>query len=222
MIEDNVKELLKKIPSEVTLVVAVKYASKKQIDEAIKVGVTDIGFNHYQQMKNLTPYFPPKIKTHFIGTLQLNKAKKVVNLNTYLIESVDSYELAEKINNAAKEKKTIQKILIQVKTDEKKSTGLEPDDLLKLLDQISTLKYLSLEGLMTIPPKSEDPEDSRKYFKELKDLKDKAENHLKKHLQHLSMGMTNDYQIAIEEGASIVRIGRKVFDVSCFKKESIS
>ncbi len=213
MIEDNVKELLKKIPSEVTLVVAVKYASKKQIDEAIKVGVTDIGFNHFQQMKDLAPYLPTEIKTHFIGTLQLNKAKKVVNLNPYLIESVDSYELAEKINNAAKEKKTIQKILIQVKTDEKKSTGLEPDDLLKLLDQISTLKYLSLEGLMTIPPESEDPEDSRKYFKELKDLKDIAEKHLKKHLQYLSMGMTDDYQIAIEEGASIVRIGRKVFDV---------
>ena len=213
MIEDNVKELLKKIPSDVTLVAAVKYTSKIQIDEAIKVGVTDIGFNHYQQMKDLAPYLPPEIKTHFIGTLQLNKAKKVVNLNPYLIESVDSYELAEKINNAAKEKKTIQKILIQVKTDEKKHTGLEPDDLLKLLDQISILKYLSFEGLMTIPPESEDPEDSRKYFKELKDLKDKAEKHLKEHLQHLSMGMTDDYQIAIEEGASIVRIGRKVFDV---------
>ena len=214
MIEDNVKELLKKIPSNVTLVAAVKYASKIQIDKAIKVGVTDIGVNHYQQMKNLAPYLRPEIKTHFIGTLQLNKAKKVVNLNPYLIESVDSYELAEKINNAAKEKKTIQKILIQVKTDEKKHTGLEPDDLLKLLDQISTLKYLSFEGLMTIPPKSEDPEDSRKYFKELKDLKDKAEKHFKKHLQYLSMGMTDDYQIAIEEGASIVRIGRKVFDLS--------
>jgi Predicted enzyme with a TIM-barrel fold len=106
MIEDNVKELLKKIPSNVTLVAAVKYASKIQIDKAIKVGVTDIGVNHYQQMKNLAPYLRPEIKTHFIGTLQLNKAKKVVNLNPYLIESVDSYELAEKINNAAKEKKT--------------------------------------------------------------------------------------------------------------------
>src|SRR5665647_1860403 len=113
MIEDNVTEILKKISSEVILVVAVKYASKKQIDEAIKVGVTDIAFNHYQQMKDLAPYLPPEIKTHFIGTLQLNKAKKVVNLNPYLIESVDSYELAEKLNNAAKEKKTIQKILIQ-------------------------------------------------------------------------------------------------------------
>jgi pyridoxal phosphate enzyme, YggS family len=213
MIEDNVKELLKKIPPDVTLVAAVKYASKIQIDEAIKAGVTDIGFNHYQQMKDLAPYFSSEIKIHFIGTLQLNKAKKVVNLNPYLIESVDSYELAEKINDAAKEKKAIQKILIQVKTDEKKHTGLEPDDLLKLLDQISTLEYLSLEGLMTIPPKSEDPEDSRKYFKELKDLKDKAEKHLKKHLQYISMGMTDDYQIAIEEGASIVRIGRKIFDV---------
>lgn len=213
MIEDNVKEILKNIPSDVTLVAAVKYASKRQIEEAIKVGVTDIGFNHFQQMKELSPHLPPEIKTHFIGTLQLNKAKKVVNLNPYLIESVDSYELAEKINDAAKEKKAIQKILIQVKTDEKKHTGLEPNDLLKLLDQISTLKFLSLEGLMTIPPKSEKPEDSIKYFKELKDLKDKTEKHLKKHLQYLSMGMTDDYQIAIEEGASIVRIGRKIFDV---------
>ncbi len=213
MIRNNVKKILKKIPSDVTLVAAVKYASKKQIDEAIKVGVTDIGFNHYQQMKDLAPYLPPDIKTHFIGTLQLNKAKKIVNLNPYLIESIDSYALAEKINNAAKEKKVIQKILIQVKTDETKYTGLKPDDLLKLLDQISTLKYLSFEGLMTIPPESEDPEDSRKYFKELRDLKDNAENHLKKHLRYLSMGMTDDYQIAIEEGASIVRIGRKIFDV---------
>jgi PLP dependent protein len=213
MIEDNVKELLKTLPSDVTLVAAVKYASKTQIEEAIKAGVTDIGFNHYQQMKDLAPYLPPEVKTHFIGTLQLNKAKKIVNLNPYLIESVDSYELAEKINNAAKEKKRIQKILIQVKTDGKKHTGLDPDDLLKLLDQISTLEYLSFEGLMTIPPKNEDPEGSRKYFKELKDLKDKAEKHLKKHFQFLSMGMTDDYQIAIEEGASIVRVGRKIFDV---------
>jgi pyridoxal phosphate enzyme (YggS family) len=214
MIKDNVKEIRNKMPSEVTLVAVVKYASKSQIDEAIKVGITDIGFNHYQQMRDLAPYLPPEIKTHFIGTLQLNKAKKVVNLNPYLIESVDSYELAEKINNAAKEKKIIQKILIQVKTDEKKDTGLVSDDLLKLLDQISALKYLSLEGLMTIPPESKDSEDSRKYFKELKYLRDKAEKHLEKHLQHLSMGMTNDYQIAIEEGASIVRIGRKIFNVS--------
>jgi len=211
MIEDNVKELRNTIPSKVTLVVVVKYASKKQIEEAIKVGVADIGFNHYQQMRDLTPYLPSRIKTHFIGTLQLNKAKKVVNLNPYLIESVDSYELAEKINNAAEENKTIQKILIQVKTDEKKDTGIEPDDLIKLLDQISTFKYLSIEGLMTIPPESKDPENSRKYFKELKNLKDRAEKHLAKHLQHLSMGMTNDYQIAIEEGASIIRIGRKIF-----------
>ncbi|HII91593.1 MAG TPA: YggS family pyridoxal phosphate-dependent enzyme [Methanosarcina sp.] len=213
MIEDNVKEILKMLPSDVTLVAAVKYASKTQIEEAIEAGVTDIGFNHYQQMKDLAPYLPPEIKTHFIGTLQLNKAKKIVSLNPYLIESVDSYELAEKINNAAKEKKRIQKILIQVKTDGKKHTGIEPGDLLKLLDQISSLEYLSFEGLMTIPPKNEDPEDSRKYFKELKELKDKAEKHLKKHLQFLSMGMTDDYQIAIEEGASIVRVGRKVFDV---------
>jgi pyridoxal phosphate enzyme (YggS family) len=213
MIKDNVKEIRNEMPSEVTLVAVVKYASKSQIDEAIKVGITDIGFNHYQQMRDLAPYLPPEIKTHFIGTLQLNKAKKVVNLNPYLIESVDSYELAEKINNAAKEKKIIQKILIQVKTDEKKDTGLVSDDLLKLLDQISTLKYLSLEGLMTIPPESKEPEDSRKYFKELKNLRDKAEKHLEKHLQHLSMGMTNDYHIAIEEGASIVRIGRKIFDI---------
>lgn len=214
MIKDNVRKILKNIPSDVTLVAAVKYASKKQIEEAIKVGVTDIGFNQYQQMKELAPYIPPDIKTHFIGTLQLNKVKKVVDLNPYLIESIDSYALAEKINNAAKEKKITQKILIQVKTDGKKNTGLEPDELLKFLDQISTLKYLSLEGLMTIPPESEDPEDSRKYFKELRDLKDKAEKHLKKHLRYLSMGMTDDYQIAIEEGASIVRIGRKIFDVS--------
>ncbi|WP_054865060.1 alanine racemase [Methanosarcina barkeri] len=121
MIEDNVTELLKVIPSDITLVAAVKYASKIQIDEAIKAGVTDIGFNHYQQMKDLAPYLSPEIKTHFIGTLQLNKAKKVVNLNPYLIESVDSYKLAEKINNAAKNKKRIQKILIQVKTDDKKT-----------------------------------------------------------------------------------------------------
>jgi PLP dependent protein len=72
MIEDNVKKLLKKIPSDVTLVAAVKYATKIQIDAAIKVGVTDIGFNHYQQMKDLAPDLPPEIKTHFIGTLQLN------------------------------------------------------------------------------------------------------------------------------------------------------
>lgn len=211
MIEDNVKEILRNIPCAVTLVAAVKYASKKQIDAAIKAGVTDIGFNHFQQMREVAPDLPPEIKTHFIGTLQLNKVKKVVNLNPYLVESVDSYELAEKINNAAGEKKIIQKILIQVKTDEKKHTGLESENLLELLDQISALEYISIEGLMTIPPESEDPEDSRKYFKELKELKDKAENHLNKHLQYLSMGMTDDFQIAIEEGASIIRIGRKIF-----------
>lgn len=213
MIKENTKKLLKKIPPEVTLVAAVKYASKEQIEEAIRAGVTNIGFNHYQQMRELAPDLPPGIKIHFIGTLQLKKAKKVVNLNPYLIESIDSYELAEKVNDAAEEKKIVQKILVQVKTDERKHTGLAPNDLFKLLDQISKLKYLSLEGLMTIPPESEDPEDSRKYFKELKDLKEKAEKHLKKDLRYLSMGMTDDYQIAIEEGASIVRIGRKIFDV---------
>ena len=210
-IKENMQRLLNEISPKITIVIAVKYADQKQITEAINAGATDLGFNTYQQMEEVKNIVDNRTKLHFIGTLQKNKAKKVVALNPVLIQSIDSEELCLKINDAAKKANKVQDILIQVKTDTNKKAGTCPENLEKLLKSADSMSHINVQGLMTVHPYSDNPENSRQYFRKMNSYFQNSSRILEKKLEYLSMGMSNDYNIAIEEGANMVRIGSAIF-----------
>lgn len=207
-IHDNVEKILQQIGPGIVLVAAVKYASYEQIMEAVDSGIKDVGFNTFQQMEEVAPMLPSGVKIHFIGTLQMNKVKKVIGLDPVLIQSVDSFGLAQKISIASKR---TQGILVQVKTDNKKGTGVLPEDLDGLLKKIGSLGNVKVEGLMTIPPYTGNPDDSRQYYRAMRSYFFQAEKALERKLKYLSMGMSGDYMAAIGEGATMVRIGEGIF-----------
>ncbi len=210
-IRDNIDKILNAVGSKATVVIAVKYANLKQITEAINAGAANLGFNTYQQMEEVKKIVDNRTKLHFIGTLQKNKAKKVVALNPALIQSIDSEELCQKINSAAKKAGKIQDILIQVKSDTNKTTGIPPENLEKLLKSADAMNHINVRGLMTVHPYSDNPENSRQYFRKMNTYFQKSSKILRNKPKYLSMGMSNDYKIAIEEGANMVRIGSAIF-----------
>jgi len=212
-IEENIKKIKNSIPDNVTLVAAVKYASNEQIFGLSKAEVKDFGFNTYRQLREAKKLLPSNIRIHFIGHLQSNKVKKLLQERAFLIQSVDSYDLAEKIDKVARELGIKQDILLQVKTDETKKHGfsaLETENIVLKIN--NNLKNINIKGLMTIPPLSENPNNSRRYFSSVKNLFDSISKKMDKKLEYLSMGMSDDYKIAIEEGANMVRIGRALFE----------
>ncbi len=211
-IAENVEKIRNSIPDDITIVAAVKYASNEQILELVKAGVKDFGFNTYQQLKQVKALLPSDARIYFIGHLQSNKVRKVLQENVFLIQSVDSYKLTEKIDRVANELGIKQDILLQVKTDETKKHGFSASETENIVLEINNnLKSIKIKGLMTIPPLSANTHDSRKYFSSMKKLFDKLTKKKNKKLEYLSMGMSDDYKIAIEEGANMVRIGRALF-----------
>ncbi len=210
-IEENIRKIRGNIPKNVALVAAVKYASNDQILELAKAGVLDFGFNTYQQLESVKPLLPGSIRIHFIGHLQTNKTRKVLECGISLIQGVDSYKIAEKIDGVCSELGINQGILLQLKTDESKSYGIMPAELEDIALKIeNNFKNVKIKGLMTIPPIAK-PEESRKYFSLTKNLFDNLSKKLERKLECLSMGMSDDYKAAIEEGATMVRIGRALF-----------
>jgi len=214
-IKENVSRILSEIPKEVILVAAVKYANIEQIKELVEAGVTELGFNTYQQMVDVKQAMPGKVLSnvnfHFIGHLQSNKVRKVMKLGTSLIQSIDSYHLAEKMQLVGEEEGLFQDILVQVKTDDAKEYGIPPLELEEFLLRLKELDHLSIRGLMTIPHVEKNPEDARKYFAKMSGLFEKSCGILGTQLDYLSMGMSDDYKIAIEEGANMIRLGRILF-----------
>ena len=202
-------------PSDIRLVAVTKNVELARIIEAVKTGVTVFGENRVQEAKEKILNFKFKISNsriewHLIGSLQKNKAKYAVQLFD-LIHTIDSFGLAEEVNKQGEKEDKIQRILVQVKLSEEETKhGILEKNLMELLEKIISMGNLKLEGLMTMPPFFEDPEKTRPYFKRLREIKDKAE---KKgfHLPELSMGMSNDFEVAIEEGATMVRIGTAIF-----------
>lgn len=208
----NVQKIRSTLPQHVTLVAAVKYASNEQILELIKTGIIDLGFNTYQQLKAVRPLLPYNIRVHFIGHLQSNKARKVLECGTYLVQSIDSYKLAEEMHGICSKLGISQNILLQVKTDKKKSYGINPLELENIALKIEkSLTNIKIMGIMTIPPIAE-PEEARKSFSLAKNLFDRLSKKMGRKLEYLSMGMSSDYKIAVEEGANMVRIGKAVFE----------
>jgi len=211
-IAENVEKIKNSIPDNATLVAAVKYASNEQILELIKAGVKDLGFNTYRQLKEAKKLLPSDARIHFIGHLQSNKVRKVLQENVFLIQSVDSYKLAEKIDNVARELRIKQDILLEVKTDENKKHGfsaLETEEVSLKIN--NNFKNIKIKGLMTIPPLSDDANNPRRYFSLVKNSFDNISKKMDRKLEYLSMGMSDDYKVAIEEGSNVVRIGRALF-----------
>jgi pyridoxal phosphate enzyme (YggS family) len=211
-------------PDTVKLIAVSKTVDIRRIIEAIRAGVTILGENRVQEARDKIAELESKISPtasltgkegtgvewHLIGSLQKNKAKTAVQLFD-LIHSVDSADLANELNKCAFNKGKVQRILIQVKlSDEAAKHGVEENGVMTLLDNVMELDNLTPEGLMTIPPYFENPEESRPYFKRLRDIAGRA---IEKGfpLKELSMGMSNDYEVAVEEGATMVRIGTFIF-----------
>ncbi|MGM5487725.1 MAG: YggS family pyridoxal phosphate-dependent enzyme [Nanobdellota archaeon] len=186
---------------EVILIAATKYVDYPQINQAIDQGIKVIGENRIQDLERKLPNLRPCEK-HFIGHLQSNKTRKAVE-HFDCIQSVDSMKLADLIDKHAGHRGKIQDILIQVNIGrEPQKAGVHPDHLQTLLNHTKKLQNVNVKGLMCIPPQKTDP---RHYFREMRQLKDKY------NLKHLSMGMSSDYRIAIQEGATMVRIGSLLF-----------
>ncbi len=227
MVLVNTSEILKKIsyasmragrnPEDVKLVAVTKTVSTEIIKEAADIGLRIFGENKVQEAQykilSLQTFFLNShfnVQWHFIGHLQKNKAKYAVNLFD-LIHTVDSIELAMEINKYAEKTSKRQKVLIQIKlSDEETKHGITEDGLPNLIDVIKSLKNIELSGLMTMPPFFKNSEDARPYYRRLREIRDDIERKML-FLPELSMGMSNDYEIAIEEGATLVRIGSAIF-----------
>jgi len=205
-------------PAEITLVGVTKYATVEKIKEALACGLTDVGENKVQEAEKKFPQLDsiaPKLRTHMIGHLQTNKVKDALKYFD-LIQSVDSLKLAQEIDKQATKINRIVNILVQVNTSgEDQKYGVEKTQVLGLLEQMAVLKHLRILGLMTMAAFTEDREAVHTSFRSLREIRDqvakKFGGHERIKMQYLSMGMTDDYEIALEEGSNMVRIGRAIF-----------
>lgn len=189
---------------EVKLVAVSKTFPAADVEHVIAAGITDVGENKVQEARDKKPSVVGSARWHLIGHLQSNKAKDAVRLFD-VIQTVDSSELAEKIARAAESAGKRQELLLQVNIGrEPQKSGVAPEDVAELVRRIGAIPSLRLSGLMAIPPAGE-PEEVRPYFRELRAMRDDLG------LTELSMGMTDDFEIAIEEGATILRVGRAIF-----------
>lgn len=200
-------------PAGVRLLAATKTVPVARIKEAISCGLHLFGENYVQEARTKIEEIGREVSWHFIGRLQTNKAKHAVRLFD-LIHSVDNESLALELNRRAGTVPRIMPILIEVRLSaETGKAGLTPDVLLPLIEKVAGLPNISIRGLMTMPPFFEDPEKARPYYRRLRRLRD--EIHSRKipnlDLAELSMGMSGDFEVAIEEGATIVRIGEALF-----------
>ena len=200
-------------PDSVRLVCVVKEASPEDAQAVLGLGVKDLGENRVQELVSKYGVIGDKAAWHLVGHLQTNKAKEAVRISS-LIHSVDSVKLAKEIDKEAKKIGKTQDILIQVNVSgEATKFGVTPDEAVSLIKEISLYPNISIKGLMTIAPEAEDQETVRSYFRALRELRDRLnESRITNHeSRELSMGMTNDFEVAIEEGATMVRIGRAIF-----------
>lgn len=204
--------------NEVQLLAVSKGHGPDAISAAAHCGQTLFGENKVQEAKAKIPLCPGRLRWHMIGHLQSNKARDAVSLFD-MIEGVDSLALAQEINRQAEKIGKTMPILLEVNVaGESSKFGYKPDAVLADLETINALPKLEIHGLMTVPPYSPNAERSREYFRQLRELKIRCEQKLGAPLPHLSMGMSGDFQVAIEEGATIVRIGTALFGPRSYAK----
>ena len=222
MIAENLAEVWERIcqaiqksgrdPDSVHLVAVSKQVGMAQIEEARIAGAVIFGENKIQDaVPKVDQMGSEGISWHFIGHLQKNKVK-FLGKHFDLIHSVDSLELAEKIAVQCQTENRVQSVLLQVNVSgETAKFGMEPGELEKQMVAFSRLKGIQVEGLMTIPPYHPNPENSRRHFSRLRGFRDQCEKQNRLSLNKLSMGMTNDFEVAVEEGATLVRVGTAIF-----------
>jgi pyridoxal phosphate enzyme (YggS family) len=198
-------------PQSVLLLPVSKTHPAEVIKEAADLGLTTFGENKVQEAKAKIPNCPGKLRWHFIGHLQSNKCRDAVELFE-MIESVDSLSLAQEINKRADQVAKTMPVLLEVNVaGEASKFGYAPERLLAELEEINRLSRIEVHGLMTVPPWTAEPEKARPHFQQLRQIKEQCEQILGAPLPHLSMGMSGDFEVAIEEGATIVRVGTALF-----------
>jgi len=200
-------------PAEIRLVAVTKTVGPERLQEAVAAGQSLFGENYVQEAKTKIAALGPGFTWHFIGHLQSNKARAAVELFD-LIHSVDRLSLAQALEQAAGRQGKVQNILLQVNlAGEETKSGTTPENAQALLLEISRMPHLRVMGLMTMPPWFADPEEVRPYFKALRELRDRlrALRLVEGDLPELSMGMTGDFEVAVAEGATLVRIGTAIF-----------
>ena len=223
MIQKNIKETQEKIrqacirsgrtEEEVTLIAVSKTKPISMIEEAYAAGMRQFGENKPQEMRDKAKLFSSPVNWHMIGSLQTNKIKYVVG-TACMIHSVDSLSLAYAINKEAIKKELIMDILLEVNVAAEESKhGFSPEEILSVVQELATLSNIRLRGLMTVAPYTENAEENRIYFKKMKEIlvDINAKNIDNVFMDCLSMGMSSDYEVAIEEGATMVRIGTGIF-----------
>ena len=213
MIKENVKKILEELPEGVRLVGAAKTRTTEEIIEAIEAGLEIIGENYVQEAEKAFQVIGDRVKWHMIGYLQRNKTGKAVKIFD-MIETVCSMKLAREIDKSCQKIGKIMPILIEINSgEESQKSGIIPDGAIPLIREMSTLKGIKIMGLMTMGPFTGDPEDSRPYFQKTRTLFEKLKemNMPDVEMRYLSMGMSNSYRVALEEGASLVRIGTNIF-----------
>lgn len=223
MINENISKVRENIvkacekagrnPEEVTLIAVSKTKPVSAIEEALLSGTLDYGENKVQELCDKYDVLPKNIRWHMIGHLQRNKVKYLVD-KTYLVHSVDSLRLAEQIEKEFAKHNQVCDILVEVNIAQEESKfGINAKETEELIRKIAKFEHVRIKGLMTIAPYTEDPESNREYFREIKklsvDIRDKNIDNVS--MDVLSMGMTGDYMVAVEEGATMVRVGTGIF-----------
>ena len=213
MIKENVKRILSELPEGVRLVGAAKTRTPEEILEAIEAGLEIVGENYVQEAERAYEVIGDRAQWHMIGHLQSNKAKKAARIFD-MVETVDSVKLARALDKACAKLGKQMDVLIEVNSgEEPQKAGVMPDEVIPLVKEISQFENIKIKGLMTMGPFTGDPEDARPYFQKTRAIFER----LKEmdipgvEMKYLSMGMSNSYKVALEEGANMVRIGTKIF-----------
>ena len=211
-IEENLREIKKNIPKDVTLVAVSKTKPIEDIELAYKLGQKDFGENKVQELIHKEEILPKDIRWHFIGNLQTNKVKYLVG-KVYLIHSLSSMKLLKKIEDEFSKKNSVANLLIQINIGKENSKGgIFVEDLNDIITEIEKCNNIKVKGLMAIIPKG-NIEENRFYFKQMKSIFDNISTGVYKNIsmEVLSMGMTHDFELALEEGSNLVRIGEGIF-----------
>ena len=212
IIAENVKRILSELPEGVILVGAAKTRTPEEILEAAEAGLEIVGENYVQEAERAYNVVGNRVKWHMIGHLQRNKVKKAIKIFD-MIETVDSVRLAKEIDKQCKKIGKVMPVLIEINSaKEEQKSGVMPEDALSIVQDISRFENIKIMGLMTMGPFLEDPEDLRPYFRLTKELFEKIRIGIDGvEMKYLSMGMSDSYRVAIEEGANMVRIGTLLF-----------
>jgi pyridoxal phosphate enzyme (YggS family) len=214
LIKQNIAKLLAALPDGVEVVAAAKTRTPEEVLEAVQAGIKIIGENYVKEAKEAYELVGKRAKWHFIGTLRKHNVRKTVLEIFDMIESVDSLEIAREIDRKCAQIGKIMPILVEVNSGrEPQKSGVLPEDVERLVREISGLKNIRVMGLMTMGPRFGNPEDSRPYFVETRRIFEKIKG-LKLpnvEMKYLSMGMTNSYKVALGEDANIIRIGTRIF-----------